>query len=241
MQSAVRGTALVGAFVAFETYKPLLLQRAWIAAAALVATSAILTASTFAPMSAQWTRNISLLGAIFLSTSALIGWFVCNNKKDDLVQKRAIARFNLSLIELEAAEGRLRGALDAMVACDSDMQSLTDDIQAQAESVHAELERIRKYNEKAVVGTRRLLLNRVLVALADVDCNLSLGKAERQRLLRLVANTCGRDEESFTSLKGALQLEDGGIELPTARVLDLLEEHRVFDLMMGIEDGEGQE
>ena len=104
MQSAVRGTALVGAFVAFETYKPLLLQRAWIAAAALVATSAILTASTFAPMSAQWTRNISLL-AIFLSTSALIGWFVCNNKKDDLVQKRAIARFNLSLIELEAAEG----------------------------------------------------------------------------------------------------------------------------------------
>ena len=126
-----------------------------------------------------------------------------------------------------------------MVACDSDMQSLTDDIQRKPKAYmrsSSESENIMK----AVVGTRRLL-NRVLVALADVDCNLSLGKAERQRLLRLVANTCGRDEESFTSLKGALQLEDGGIELPTARVLDLLEEHRVFDLMMGIEDGEGQE
>ena len=54
------------------------------------------------------------------------------------------------------------------------MQTISNDIQEAAEEAKAQLEFIRKRNEKAMTGTRRLVLNRVLVSLADLDGSMKL-------------------------------------------------------------------
>ena len=57
--------------------------------------------------------------------------------------------------------------------------------------LQAQLDEIRKHNERAGCGTRRAVLNTVLVQLADIDMNLRIGPAERRKLLRLLSNMTG--------------------------------------------------
>lgn len=116
MQSAGKAACAISLCVYVETRKPLLLRQAWKAGALLLPLSAVLLAVALSTSAAA--EFACVLGSIALVAAALIGWWVCVNKKDDLVMKRAVERFNSSLTELDAAEMRLRSSLQTMLACD---------------------------------------------------------------------------------------------------------------------------
>ena len=96
---------------------------------------------------------------------------MCSNKKDDLVMQRALKRFKYELKELDAAEYRLRGALETMLACGTNMTKLTKEIAIQISKTEDQLNKMRDHSERAGRGTRRGVLNTVLVQLADVNIN----------------------------------------------------------------------
>ena len=88
---------------------------------------------------------------------------MCNNKKDDLVMMHALARFEEQLGELDQAEERLHAALETMLAADTDMHTLTAAITTATGEAKAQLAAIREHNERAARGTRRRVLDNVLV------------------------------------------------------------------------------
>ena len=101
MQTAFKATAGIGVFVAIETYKPILLQRAWMAGVVCELVVILLFGLNAI---ANIPALVAVVAALTLVAAALIGWWVCNNKKDDLNMLRAVQRFNSLLLELDAAE-----------------------------------------------------------------------------------------------------------------------------------------
>ena len=131
---------------------------------------------------------------------------MCSNKKDDLVMQRALERFKDELKELDAAEHRLRGALETMLACGTDMTKLKEEIGGQMSKMKDQLMAMRDNSELTGRGTRRGVLNTVLVQLADVNINLEMGPAERRRLLHLLSNMSGREPVKLKKFYAALEL-----------------------------------
>ena len=131
---------------------------------------------------------------------------VCINKKEDLVMQRALKRFKDELKELDAAEHRLRGALETMLACGTNMTELKKEIEGQMSEMKDQLKEMRDNNELTGRGTRRGVLNTVLVQLADVNINLEMGPAERRRLLHLLSNMSGREPVKLKKCYAALEL-----------------------------------
>ena len=131
---------------------------------------------------------------------------MCSNKKDDLVMQRALKRFKDELKELDAAEHRLRGALETMLACGTNMTKLKEEIFVEMSGLEDQLNKMRAHNELAGRGTRRGVLNTVLVQLADVNVNLELGPAERRRLIQLFSNMSGREPVKLKEFYDALEL-----------------------------------
>ena len=132
---------------------------------------------------------------------------VCSNKKNDLVMQCALKRFKDELKELDGAEHRLRGALETMLACGTNMTKLTKEIAIQISKTEDQLNKMRDHSERAGRGTRRGVLNTVLVQLADVNINLEMGPAERRRLLHLLSNMSGREPVKLKEFYTALGLE----------------------------------
>jgi len=233
----------IGAFVLLETYKPLLLRRAWLPAAACVAFSFVL--GCVALSTAAGAEAVGLLGALTFMCTSLVGWWVCNNKKDDLVMMRAIERFGGLLGELNEAESRLRSSLNTMLLCDTDMEKLTDELETAFAQAEAELSTIRAQNEKAIVGQRRSTIEQVLLQLADVDGSLKMGVLERRQLLRLICNMSGKSEGQLGRLREALALDSPADEddldeasvtqASVHSVLDILERFKCFEMIMGLE------
>jgi hypothetical protein len=139
--------------------------------------------------------------------AALAGWWVCNNKKDDLVMMHALARFEEQLGELDQAEERLHAALETMLAADTDMHTLTAAITTATGEAKAQLAAIREHNERAARGTRRRVLDNVLVDLADDDGSLTMGPVQRRKLLRLIAHMAGRGADELPAFYAALGLK----------------------------------
>ena len=121
--------------------------------------------------------------------------------------QRALKRFKYELKELDAAEHRLRGALETMLACGTNMTKLTKEIAIQISKTEDQLNKMRDHSERAGRGTRRGVLNTVLVQLADVNINLEMGPAERRRLLHLLSNMSGREPVKLKEFYTALGLE----------------------------------
>ena len=139
--------------------------------------------------------------------AALAGWWVCNNKKDDLVMMHALARFEEQLGELDQAEERLHAALETMLAADTDMHTLTAAITTATGEAKAQLAAIREHNERAARGTRRRVLDNVLVDLADDDGSLTMGPVQRRKLLRLIAHMANRGADELPAFYAALGLK----------------------------------
>ena len=139
--------------------------------------------------------------------AALAGWWVCNNKKDDLVMMHALARFEEQLGELDQAEERLHAALETMLAADTDMHTLTAAITTATGEAKAQLAAIREHNERAARGTRRRVLDNVLVDLADDDGSLTMGPVQRRKLLWLIAHMAGRGADELPAFYAALGLK----------------------------------
>jgi hypothetical protein len=137
----------------------------------------------------------------------VVGWWVCNNKKDDLVMMHALARFEEQLGELDQAEERLHAALETMLAADTDMHTLTAAITTATGEAKAQLAAIREHNERAARGTRRRVLDNVLVDLADDDGSLTMGPVQRRKLLRLIAHMAGRGADELPAFYAALGLK----------------------------------
>ena len=112
-----------------------------------------------------------------------------------------------------------------------------------------QLDEIRKHNERAGCGTRRAVLNTVLVQLADIDMNLRIGPAERRKLLRLLSNMTGLKAAELCGFYAALELvvdpeasvASGGLKCDSPRtfktqeVLDKLDELGAFELLLGLD------
>ena len=112
-----------------------------------------------------------------------------------------------------------------------------------------QLDEIRKHNGRAGCGTRRAVLNTVLVQLADIDINLRMGPAERRKLLSLLSNMTGLKAAKLCGFYAALELVDhealvasGGLkcdsnmrEFKTQEVLDKLDELGAFELLLGLD------
>ena len=111
-----------------------------------------------------------------------------------------------------------------------------------------QLDEIRKHNERAGCGTRRAVLNTVLVQLADIDINLRMGPAERRKLLSLLSNMTGLKAAELRGFYAALELvvdpeapvaRPGGLkcdnkrEFKTQEVLDKLDKLGAFELLLG--------
>ena len=268
MKGVVGASAAIGIFVFIETQKPLLLRNAWKAAALTTAVGAVLL--IVAVSTGGGAEVVSFIAAVVAVAASLIGWWVCicfqprrdlchvgsmlrpvlssqvcNNKKDDLVMQRAVARLEEQLHALDAAEQRLRSALDTMIACDTDMSALTADIAAATGEAEAQLEAIRAHNERAIKGTRRSVLDIVLVDLADVDGTLFMAPGERRKLLRLMAHMAGREVGELRAFHDALGLcvaggggacaADDEREYSTREVLDALESLGAFEIIMGLD------
>ena len=120
--------------------------------------------------------------------------------------QRALERFKDELKELDAAEHRLRGALETMLACGTDMTKLKEEIGGQMSEMKDQLMEMRDNSELTGRGTRRGVLNTVLVQLADVNINLEMGPAERRRLLQLFSNMSGREPVKLKEFYSALEL-----------------------------------
>ena len=131
---------------------------------------------------------------------------MCSNKKEDLVMQRALERFKDELKELDAAEHRLRGALETMLACGTNMTELKKEIDTQTSKMKDQLKEMRDHSDRTGRGTRRGVLNTVLVQLADVNINLEMGPAERRRLLHLLSNMSGREPVKLKKFYAALEL-----------------------------------
>ena len=115
--------------------------------------------------------------------------------------------------------------------------------------LQARLDKIRKHNERAGCGTRRAVLNTVLVQLADIDMNLRIGPAERRKLLRLLSNMTGLKAAELCGFYAALELvvdpeasvASGGLKCDSPRtfktqeVLDKLDELGAFELLLGLD------
>ena len=198
---------------------------------------------------------VALLSAAVGVAAALAGWWVCNNKKDDLVMMRALARFEEQMNELDQAEGRLRTALETMLAADTDINRLQGDITAATKEAEERLVRIQEHNKRAARGTRRRVLNRVLIRLADDNGTMTMCPVQRHKLLELVSNMAGRprDSNEMTLFYDALFREPSEAALSgdepefsefstnsTKDVLDQLEKLDAFEMIMGLEDsGDG--
>ena len=204
LAAAGRATSLIALFVFIEANKPLLLRQAWKAGVAAIGASGVLVALGLATETGATYSAVA--GAVVAVGSSLVGWWVCNNKKDDLVMQRQVARFGNLLEELDAAEERLRSSLETMLACDTDMQQLTSDIAAATGDAQQQLDAIRTHNERAIKGERRNCLDSVLIALTDVDGSMSMGPTERRKLLRLLAHMAGRPPAALRGFHTALGL-----------------------------------
>ena len=110
--------------------------------------------------------------------------------------------------------------------------------------LQARLDKIRKHNERAGCGTRRAVLNTVLVQLADIDVNLRMGPVERRKLLSLLSNMTGLKAAELRGFYAALELVDpvapGGLkdsprEFKTQEVLNKLDELGAFELLLGLD------
>ncbi|KAL1504947.1 hypothetical protein AB1Y20_008714 [Prymnesium parvum] len=239
MQRAAGAVGLVALFVLIETRKPLLLRQAWMAGALALPFSGALLAISLSTGAAA--KAVCVLGSATLLAASLVGWWVCVNKKDDLVLQRALVRFRESLVELDAAEERLRSALETMLACDTDMQKLSDDIAQATREAQAQLDAIRAHNRRAMVGMRRSLMDDVLVELADVDGSMMMGPTERRKLMQLITNMAGRPEEELMHFREQLGLSTGAAgqddarEYSTQDILTKLDSLNAFEVIMGLD------
>ena len=263
MKGAGGASLAIGGFVYVESNKSWLLREAWKGGMLVALLSVVLMTVAFAT-GAGWAQWVALVSAAVGVAAALAGWWVCNNKKDDLVMMRALARFEEQMNELDQAEGRLRTALETMLAAGADMNRLQSDITAANDEAEERLAEIREHNERATRGTRRRVLNRVLIRLADDNGTMTMCPVQRHKLLELVSNMVGRDSNEMKSFYDALGLEyaaegvvgDAGFREPseaalpgvepefsefsTKDVLDQLEKLDAFEMIMGLEDpGDG--
>ena len=265
MKGAGGASLAIGGFVCLESNKSWLLREAWKGGMLVAPLSVVLMTVALATGagSAQW---VALVSAAVGVAAALAGWWVCNNTKDDLVMMHALASFEEQMNALEQAEERLRTALETMLAADTDMDKLKDDVTAATNEAEKRLAEIQKHNERAACGTRRRVLNRVLIHLADDNGSMTMGPVQRRKILELFSNMAGRGANEMTSFYAALGLEyaaeavvgDAGFREPseaalpgderefstkvmtTKDVLNELEKLKAFEIIMGLEDpGDG--
>ena len=249
----------VGAFVWLETYKDVILRKVWVLGLACVATSAVLlTLSAVAPAptgDAQQPKLIFAIGSFAQLVAALVGWWTCQNKKDDLNMMRSLAEMGRQVQRLEKAEGRLRGALDAMTVSGAEMDTLDAEIEASFATAQSQLAKIRVEQERRREGTKAHTLTNVLMKFVNMDDRpYWYDKQELKKLHNMICAMTGepnseQEQQLHDSLRRLLLADElvPGKEyladavppiqhdqLPGNQVLDILQNHKVFEIIMNL-------
>jgi len=216
-----------------EAYKPLILRKVWLLGFASAAFTLVLMYIMYQTRHSAMSV-LSLMSSIGLLAASVVGWWTCNNKKDDLNMLRSVEHFQKLLENLKKAESRLRGALDTMIAADKDMSTLEDDIKEAQQKIQASLADMKAKNQKYMDRQRRYILNDILVDVVDVNHDDQFDRLELQRLFVLLKNMSDQPDEKLHEVKAAIE------RLPEnssrQAVLDVLHENDAFQLIMGLED-----
>ena len=177
--SSTGATALaVGAFVWLETYKAVLLRKVWmlglLCAAASIALLGLGLVAWSAPATdaAAAATTIKVVYAVSTATqlvASLVGWWTCQNKKDDLNTMRSLAEMQRLVQRLEIAESHLRGALDAMLVSGAEIDTLDVEIEEAFSRAQAQLDQIRAEQQRRREGRKAHTLNNVLLKFVNMD------------------------------------------------------------------------
>jgi hypothetical protein len=244
VQASLRAGAGVTLFMALMSYKPLIMQRMFAIGVCSGCFTLLLAFTHFLldEVDTAFVNGLALISVCGTVLASVLAWWACVEKKDDLNMQRSVQRFHELLGELKAAEQKLRGALDTMLACSVDMDAVQLELRTAAAEGHEQLERISQHNERAITGEKRRVLDEVLLKVADLDGDMSYDAAERQRLLVLVRHMSGESTESEPRLQRLERLFaavcDESTELDHRRMLDILARCGVFEIIMGVPEEE---
>ena len=251
---AATAAGAVGAFVWLDTYKAVLLRKVWIVGLLCALTAAALvTTSTSA--SGVGRRLTFLLANLVHLVASLVGWWTCQNKKDDLNTMRSLAEMRSQLQRLEKAEGRLRGALDAMAVSGAEMDDLDAEIDAAFATAQSQLARIRDEQRRRREGTKAHTLTNVLMKFVNMDDRPYW--YDSHELTKLHNMICAMTGEPNTPLEVEMHGEMRRVllaeklvpgkeylaeavpplltdQLPGNQVLAILVKHKAFEMIMNL-------
>lgn len=251
----------VGAFIWLETYKAVLLRKVWILGVLCVVASVGLLTVTAAPLAmaspvtAVQARLTFAIASIAQLAAAVVGWWTCQNKKDDLNMMRSLSVMGKHVRRLEKAEGRLRGALDAMAVSGAEMDSLDAEIEEAFTGAQAQLEKVKVVQERRREGIKAHTLTNVLMKFVNMDDRPYW--YDQQELKKLHSMICAMTGEPCKPLEherhddlrrellkevlvpGEKYLADAvhpllTDQLPGNQVLDILLHNKAFELIMDL-------
>lgn len=254
-------TKAVGAFVLLEMYKDVLLRKVWLLGIGCLATSSVLLTISFTlPASAEASGSVQARLAFMIASfvqlgAAVVGWWTCNNKKDDLNQMRSIAEMKGHVQRLEKAEGRLRGALDAMAISGAEMDTLDAEIEEAFKVAQEDHERIRAEHKRRRESTKAHTLTNVLMKFVNMDDRpYWYDQQELQKLHSMIDAMTGEPDTPLeiqmheglrrillaeTLVPSEKYLKDAVPpllydQLPGNQVLDILIEHKAFEMIVNL-------
>lgn len=230
----------VGLYMAYESFKPVLLKRMWVAAALswilfliCAGFSLLLQSDKMLQYSEGILRFMRHGGAI---AAALLAWLTCLSKKDDLVMKRALKKFKSHMTRLGAAEAKLRTALDAMLLVDTDMDRVKEEIKEAQRQSEAQLSRIRAMQCSAMQSEKRTTVEHAILKLvkgsqSDDD---TFDAEDRMKIFLLIERMSGHSQSELQLLREALMAAPS-YAVPRREMLDILLRLEAFEIVMGVD------
>ena len=244
MSGTKTAATAVGAFVWVETMKPVLLRKAWIAgflgcAAATVVLATLLPSATASSSPSLPVDLLVLISCFGQLAAAVIGWWVCVNKKDDLNMMRSLQQMGSLVGRLKEAEGKLRVALDSMLISGAKMDELDAEIDAAYQEANAQLTVIREEQNKIRESKKAHTLSNVLMKYVNADDRPNFySHDELESLYRMVRNMTGepntdQEMQNHAHLKEKLLSDEmRSKQMKAGDVLDILRHFDVFEMIM---------
>ena len=253
---AATTASAVGFFLWVETYKAVLFRKVWfVGLACLICTAVLLALSLGSPRSGAVRRATFATGSLLQLSAAVIGWWTCNNKKDDLNTMRSLEQMRKLVARLALAEGKLRGALDAMLVSGGKMDALDAEIEAAFATAKQQLAQIRDEHHRRREGIKGHTIRNVLMKFVNMDGRMNwYDHRELQKLYGMIRAMTGEpdtplEQEMHEHLRLLLlpeKLVPGPQylaeavppiipdQLPGNQVLDILMDHNAFEMIMNL-------
>mmetsp|Transcript_20266 Transcript_20266/g.26234 ORF Transcript_20266/g.26234 Transcript_20266/m.26234 type:complete len:387 (+) Transcript_20266:69-1229(+) len=134
----------VTACILIELYKEQIIQNSyWIGILAMMVSFILACVYQYEWQdSYSWQILFTYVCTLFLIFVALIGWWVCQEKKDQLNLKRALAQLRKTLYEWTDAQQRLEGAIVGIKMNDKKVKDIQSEIEASLGDIQRDFDRL---------------------------------------------------------------------------------------------------